>query len=307
MNSSRIVALFTVPLALSIAACSGGSSGVVGNTIGTGGQAANIRFVNGSPDIGSIDVYYQLTGAAAPSAPASPSSTNVAYAVVTPFIAEPPTAGTVLVRVAGSGSSSAVIDSLSCPIPQMATNAKYTVAIAGIGAGNHKCLLFQDFDYNTAPQYRFHNAAVGAQPSLAYTTTATSTAAGTAATYSSTQVANQGGNALALGGGAYTQVQPAGPIGNGASNPEFVSGPNTGSSTFPIEGRLNASAVFASGSHAQPDTTGTLNFTGTAGTSIFAIDCTPAAVAALGTGGAGVTCTTGTSGTYALIGTFDTL
>ena len=62
---------------------------------------------------------------------------------------------------------------------------------------------------------------------------------------------------------------------------------------------LNASSLFASGSLAQPDTTGSLNFPSTAGTSVFAIDCTPASVAPL----TGVQCNSG----VALVGTFDTL
>jgi hypothetical protein len=59
---------------------------------------------------------------------------------------------------------------------------------------------------------------------------------------------------------------------------------------------LEAKYLFASGSLAQPDTSGTLNFPSTAGTSIFTIDCaTPPAT--------GIQCNAG----VALIGTFDTL
>ncbi len=293
MNLSRVAAVVAVPVALSLAACSGGSSGFINNNIGTGGQQANIRFVNGSPDLGSnIDIYFQATGAAAPGAPASSSTTNVAYGVVTPFIQESPVAGTVTVRAAGASSSGAALLGLACPIPQMAVNAKYTVSISGSGA-THTCLVFQDFDYTAAPQYRVHNASLNAPATVAYGTT--STPATATATYSGTQVAPRGGNSSAVGGTTYTQVQPAGPIGNPA-DPTFVIGTNTGGPTFPVTVSLEAKYLFSSGSLAQPDTSGTLNFPSTAGTSIFAIDCSAPPAA-------GVQCNAG----VALIGTFDTL
>lgn len=295
MNTTRLAAIAAFPIALSLVACSGGSSGVIGNNVGTGGQQANIRFVNGAPDLGSVDFYYQATGAAAPGSPASSTTAGITYAVTTPFVAEAPTAATIIVRAAGASSSAPALDSLSCPIPQLANNAKYTVAIAGIGGGSHRCLVFQDFDYSTAAQYRVHNASLNAAATLAYATSSTSTAPGTAATYNGSQIATRGGNASA-GSATYTAVQPAGPIGNATSNPAFVIGPNTGGPTFTVLDALNASAVFASGSTAQPDAGGTLNFTGTAGTSLFVIDCTTSPAP-------GVQCNSG----IALIGTFDTL
>ena len=295
MNYTRIAAFAAFPIALALTACSGGSSGTIGNNVGTGGQQANIRFINGSPDLGSVDFYYQATGAAAPGSPASSTTAAITYPVTTPFVAEAPTAATIIVRAAGSSSSGPAIDSLSCPIPQLAVNAKYTVAIAGIGAGNHRCLIFQDFDYSTAAQYRVHNASMNAAATLAYSTTTTSPAPGTPVPYNGAQVATKGGNA-SVGSAVFTPVQPAGPIGNAGSNPAFVIGTNTGGATFPVLDSLNASSLFASGSTAQPDTAGTLNFPGTAGTSLFAIDCTTAPAA-------GVQCNSG----IALVGTFDTL
>ncbi len=297
MTRLRIAALLAVPAALSLAACSGGSSGIVGNPIGTGGTQSNIRFVNGAPDLGNVDFYFQATGASAPASPASTTTANVAYAVVTPFVSESPTAGTVAVRAAGASASGGVLDNLACPIPQMGINAKYTVAIAGIGSGNHHCLIFQDFDYTVAPQYRVHNASVNAPSAIAFGTTTTPTAPGTAVPYNGAQVASRGGD-VSAGGAVYTQVQPAGPIGN-LSNPTFVVGPNSGGATFTATDTLAAANVFASGATTEPDTTGALNYTATAGTSLFAIDCTAASVASL----TGVQCNSG----YALIGTFDTL
>lgn len=295
MQPSRLIASLALPAALLLAACSGGSSGVVGNGIGTGGTQANIRFVNGSPDLGNVDFYYQATGAASPGSPASTTTANVPYAVITPFVSEAPTSATIIVRAAGASSSGPALDSLSCPIPQMATNGKYTVAIAGIGTGNHRCLIFQDFDYTTAAQYRVHDASLNAPSSLAYNTAATNTPPGTLVTYVGSQVANRGG-VVGTGTPTYTQVQPAGPIGNASSNPAFVIGPNTGGPTFPVLDSLNASSLFSSGSTSQPNTSGTLNFPNTAGTSLFAIDCTASPAP-------GVQCNSG----VALIGTFDTL
>ncbi len=295
MKLTRLAALVVVPAAFSLAACSGGSSGVLGNTIGTGGQQANIRFVNGSPDLGSnIDVYLQATGAAAPGAPAAPSTTNMPYGESSLFFAEPTVAYTAVVRAAGSSSSGAALAGLACPIPQLATNAKYTVVIAGTNANGHTCRLFQDFDYNTTPQYRVHNAASTLGGTVYYGTTN----GATPAAFSASNTATLGSSALASGA-AYTQVQPAGPIANPTADPVFVIGTTQAGGNIVATDTLDAKSLFASGSLAQPNTAGSLNFPSTAGTSVFAIDCTPAAVAAL----PGVQCNQGA----ALVGTFDTL
>jgi hypothetical protein len=294
MKFSRLAALVAVPAALSLAACGGGSSGVLGSGIGTGGQQANIRFVNGSPDLGSnIDIYLQATGAAAPSAPAAPSTTNMPYGETSLFFAEPTTAFVAVVRPTGASSGSTALDGLACPIPQLATNAKYTVVISGTNANGHTCRLFQDFDYSTTPQYRVHDAASSLGASVAYGTTNGSTPA----TFNAANTATLGNSALTSGVG-YTQVQPAGPIQNPTSDPVFVIGTQSGSNIAATDS-LDAKSLFASGSLAQPDTAGSLNFPSTAGTSVFAIDCTPASVAAL----PGVQCNSGA----ALVGTFDTL
>ena len=295
MKLTRLAALLAVPAAFSLAACAGGSSGVVGNTIGTGGQQANIRFVNGSPDLGSnIDIYLQATGAAAPSAPAAPSTTNMPYAQTSQFFAEPTVAYTAVVRSAGASSSSAALAGLACPIPQLATNAKYTVVISGTNAAGHTCRLFQDFDYGATPQYRVHDAAASLGASVAYGTTN----GATPAAYSASNTAPLGNSAL-TSGAAFTQVQPAGPIQNPTSNPVFVIGTTQAAGNIVATDTLDAKSLFASGSRTQPNTAGSLNFPSTAGTSVFAIDCTPAAVASL----PGVQCNSGA----ALVGTFDTL
>jgi hypothetical protein len=294
MKFNRLAALVAVPAALSLAACGGGSSGVFGNSVGTGGQQANIRFVNGSPDLGSnIDIYLQATGAAAPSAPAAASTTNMPYGETSLFVPEPTTAYTAIVRAAGSSSSSAALAGLACPVPQLATNAKYTVVIAGTAAAGHTCRLFQDFDYGSGAQYRVHDAAASLGTSVAYGVTN----GATPASYSAANTASLGNSSV--GTTSFTQVQPAGPIPNPTSDPVFVIGTPSGTGTITPIDTLDAKSLFASGSLTQPNTAGSLNYPSTAGTSVFAIDCTPAAVAAM----PGVQCNSGA----ALVGTFDTL
>ena len=295
MKLTRLAALVAVPAAFSLAACAGGSSGVLGSGIGTAGQSANIRFVNGSPDLGSnIDIYLQATGAAAPGSPAAPSTTNMPYGETSLFFSEPTTAYVATVRAAGASSGSTALAGLACPIPQLAQNAKYTVIISGTNANGHTCRLFQDFDYGTPPQYRVHDAASSLGASVAYGTTN----GATPATFNAANVATLGNSALTPGA-VYTQVQPAGPIQNATSDPVFVIGQSSGAGTITANNTLDAKSLFASGSLTQPNTAGSLNFPSTAGTSVFAIDCTTAAVAAF----PGVQCNNGA----ALVGTFDTL
>jgi predicted small secreted protein len=295
MKLTRLAALVVVPAAFSLAACSGGSSGVLGNNIGTGGQQANIRFVNGSPDLGSnIDIYLQATGAAAPGSPAAPSTTNMPYAQTSLFFSEPPTAYTAVVRAAGASSGSSALAGLACPIPQLAANAKYTVVISGTNANGHTCRLFQDFDYGTTPQYRVHDAASSLGGSIEYGTTN----GATPAAFSASNTTTLGSSAL-TSGATFVQVQPAGPIQNPTTDPVFVIGTTQTAGNINATDSLDAKSLMASGSLTQPNTAGSLNFPSTAGTSVFAIDCTPAAVAAL----PGVQCNSGA----ALVGTFDTL
>jgi hypothetical protein len=294
MTLTRLAALVAVPAALSLAACGGGSSGVLGNNVGTGGQTANIRFVNGSPDLGNIDVYLTAVGAAAASAPAAPSTTNMPYGQPSLFVQEPTVAYAAVVRATGASSSSAALAGLSCPIPQLSTNAKYTVVISGTNGAGHTCRLFQDFDYSTGVQYRVHDAASTLGASIAYG----STSLGTAAPYSSSNVATLGMSATAPAA-TFTAAQPAGPIQNPTSDVNFVIGANNAGAAITPTDTLDARNLFSSGSLTQPNSAGTLNFPSTAGTSLFAIDCTSASVASM----SGVQCNSGA----ALIGTFDTL
>ena len=189
----RLSAPFAFAVASALAACGNNSTVVSSSAAPTPAPIqSNLRFVNGAPDLGSVDFYFEATGVTA-SAPAGTSTTDVAYAVVTPFVAESPGAGTVVVRAAGSSASSAPLDNLSCPIPQMVLNQTYTVVVSGIGSGNHRCVLFQDIVYTTTPEYRVHDAALGAPSSVAYGTYSAGTTAGSQVPYNGAQVAMLGG------------------------------------------------------------------------------------------------------------------
>ena len=301
MRFSRLAAFVAVPATLALAACGGGTSGVIGNGAGTAGQQANLRFVQGDPSLGAVDVYVQATGSAAPS---SATTAGLQYGNVSNFYQEAaPVAYSVIVRPTGASSTSAAVQ--SCPIPQLQTNAKYTVVlvqttISGTAAVN--CAIFQDFDYTGAPQYRFHDAAYNTGRA-SYDYGVTNTAATTPGSpFTVNGTASQGN--LAVGGSAatYTQAQPNGLA--PTSNAAFAIGTGgaaTGT-TEPSVATLPYNEVFASGAGTPttPNSANSLNYPSTAGTSVFAIDCTAASAAQLGTG---FTCPSG----VALIGTFDTL
>jgi len=294
----RIATLLAVPAVLSVAACGGDSGSGVPNAIATPAQVSSVRFVNGSPDLGTnVDVAYAPTGAAVPAGPFSASTTNLAYGAVTPFVQLPIGAGTVFVRAAGTST----VD-LQCTLPSMVLEQTYTVVVAGTVATHHTCLIFQETTYTGTPMYRVHDASLNAPSSIAFGTVPSGTASGTQVPYNGAQVANAGGDVTSTTP-TFTPVRLAGPIGS-PTNPTFAIGPNTGGPMFSVTDTLAASSLFAAGGTTQPDTSGTLNYTGTAGTSLFAIDCTAAAVASL----PGVQCNAGGgTGTYALIGAFDTL
>ncbi|HEY0393081.1 MAG TPA: hypothetical protein VGD01_01175 [Candidatus Elarobacter sp.] len=272
MNFTRIAAFVAVPVALSLAACAGGSSGTVANV---SGNTANVRIINGDPALsgtGNVDVYFQSTGSAAPSQPAV---STLAYGVASDFLTQPAVQASIIVQTAGGQApSTGAAQITSCPLPQLSINGKYTVVIVNAGGGPN-CELFQDFDYNGAPQYRAHDAAHTG-------TLATSAGFGTIAAASAppgtpftVQVTGTQGNLAASGSGAatsFTAAQPQSiPAFNGSIT--FAVGAAT-SGTTPSLATLDSRYIFSPNGKTQPNTTGALNFTGTAGTSIFALDCT---------------------------------
>ncbi|MBV8367565.1 MAG: DUF4397 domain-containing protein, partial [Candidatus Eremiobacteraeota bacterium] len=299
MKLTRFAALVAVPATLALAACGGGTSGVIGNGAGTAGQQANLRFVHGDPNLGPVDVYVQASGAAAPS---SATIASLQYGNASVFYQEAaPVAYSVIVRPAGASSTSAATQ--SCPIPQLQTNAKYTVVIVqtpGNPTPSVNCALFQDFDYTSAPQYRFHEAAYNTGRT-SYDFGVTNTAATTPGS-PSTVNGNAPQGLVAVGGSTptYTQAQPLGLApASGAAFAIGTGGAATGQSEVSVA-TLPFNQIFNSGpgTPSMPNSANSLNYPQTAGTSVFAIDCTAASAAALGTG---FTCTSGVT----LIGTFD--
>ncbi|GAC1583025.1 MAG: hypothetical protein NVS3B7_18430 [Candidatus Elarobacter sp.] len=296
MKLTRIAALVAVPVAFSLAACTSGSStpGVANFT----GTQANLRVLNADPSDGSFDIYFQSTGTGAP---ASPLIGNLQYGVASDFANQPATGANLLVQTKGGPAPSTNSPQLaSCPLPQLTVNAKYTIAVVR-SATAVNCRLFQEFDYTAAPQYRFHNAS------------ASNGAGGTGLTFGTTANPSSGtpfvvqgvarAGTLAAGTSGATGFTPVTPVLAVAVNVKFSTG--TGASSATVGGSdvaqttLDSSKIFGSGSLNQPNTTGNLNYTGTVGTSLFAIDCTAAAVAPL----TGVTC----AGGIALVGETDRL
>lgn len=271
MNLTRIAASIAVPAALSLAACSSGSSTTIANVTG---NTANVRIVNGAPTLasGSLDVYFQSTGSAAPTTPAVSA---ISYGVASDFLTQPAAAGTVLVQRAGGPAPSTGTPQLaSCPLPQLAINGKYSIVVVTSG-GTANCEIFQDFDFTGAPQYRAHDAAANsALAGGAGFGTIPSPSAPPGTTFA-VQAATTQGNLAAGPSGPATSFTAAMPnsIAQFNGSVTFAVGAGT-SGTTPAVATLDSRYLFAPNGLTQPNSTGALNFTGTAGTSIFALDCT---------------------------------
>ncbi|MBV9463911.1 MAG: DUF4397 domain-containing protein, partial [Verrucomicrobiae bacterium] len=254
----------------------GSSSGTVANVAG---NTANVRVVNGAPGQGSFDIYFQAVGGALPS---SPVASTLAFGTATDFLTQPAIGENLIAQQAGSGSPGATGKAfLSCPLPQFGINAKYSVVIVN-NAGSLSCELFQDFDYTGTPQYRAHNATTAGSPLAATagfgTIAAPSAPPGTAFTV---QTTGPRGNLVGTSGApvTYTQAQPN-TIAPFTGSVTFAVG-NATSGTTPALATLDSRYIFGpnGGGTNQPNASGGLNFTGSVGTSIFAIDCTGTTVA----------------------------
>jgi hypothetical protein len=295
MNLTRIAALLAAPAALSLAACGGGSSATIANV---SGNTANVRIVNGAPGIsggGAVDIYFQTTGSAAPS---QTIVNNLAYGVASDFTTQAAAAASVIVQRAGQpGPSTGTAQLSSCPLPQLSSNGKYSIVIVNSG-GVVNCDIFQDFDYTTAPQYRAHNAARNSALSANAGFGIIPSASAPPGTPFTVQVAAPQGNLAAANSAAttFTAAQPQS-IAAFSGSITFAVGAGT-SGTTPALATLDSRYIFSPNGTTQPNTSGALNFTGTAGTSLFALDCTGATVIA-----PNVTCTNG----VALVGYTDRL
>lgn len=293
MNLVRIAALVAVPAALSLAACGGGSTATIANV---SGNTANLRVVNGSPSAGAVDLYFQTTGSAAPS---QPIVKNLSYAVASDYTTQAAAAASLIVQNANGPAPSTGTGQLSsCPLPQLASNGKYSIVIVTAN-GAVNCELFQDFDYSTSPQYRVHDAARNSALASNAGFGVIPAASAPAGTTYTVQMTGAQGSLAASGSGpatSYTAAQPNS-IAAFSGSVTFATGAGT-SGTDTSLATLDSRYVFSPNGTTQPNTSGALNFTGTAGTSLFALDCTGATTVA-----PNVTCTNG----VALVGYTDRL
>jgi hypothetical protein len=284
MNVSRLFALAAVPAVISLTACNGGGGSVFGSNV-TGTQA-QVRFVNGSPDAGSVDFYLTPTGGTRST---TPSATGIAYGEASSFLAEQTVASQVVVYP--TGTSSADVGGI-CSVPQLSNNNVYTIVLAGSGSGAH-CLIFNDAVYAAQPAVRFHDASPNAGSALYFGEAAAPLTIGAQVTALGSQTVPPSGAT------AFTPVSASAFTQSGAA--AFAIGTTESGTTFTATNTLAASAVFAPGSStSQPNTAGTLPYTtgtfgGPGGVSLFAIDCTA-------TVPTGSTCVAGTT----LVGVYDT-
>jgi uncharacterized protein DUF4397 len=223
-----------------LAAC--GSNNLLGTT-NVATQSA-IRFINGSPNLGKVDVYINGTGSAA-------SATALDYGIATTLSFVNSQSYTVTVTPAGNKATT----SLACVTPSLGANTRYTVVIAGEsgGTGNAvlQCQVFPETIYSLPAgsfQLALHNAspALGALfPSsgspngvgfglFSITPNVFSTFAGgnTYATFTVPTPATTSGNGpVALG--IAVNVLPGGVLTNPPGVGVYVSSPNTNPPTTP--------------------------------------------------------------------------
>lgn len=294
MNMTRTAAVVAVPLALLLASCGGGSSGIVGGGGGTPGAQANVRFVQGSPTTGNVDIYFQSNGSAAPS---SPLIGAVAYGVPTNFVTLPNVAGSVIVQNAGGGAPSTGVAQLaSCPVPQFANNQNYSIVLVSTG-GALNCAIYQDMVYTgSGNQYRFHNASPTEAATVSFGTATAPGAPGTS-TFAVQGTTTFGPVVIGSSGATYNQITPT-TLGTTSNVSYAVASTGATGSTATASNTLDAGNTLTPGTTTQPNL-GNNTFTlpsGDPGVSVFDIAC--GAGAALPTGS---TCVGGN----ALVAVFD--
>ncbi|HZO95312.1 MAG TPA: DUF4397 domain-containing protein [Candidatus Baltobacteraceae bacterium] len=296
MQSARLAALAGISAVLSLSACGGG-----GGTSGPGfanvtGSTANVRFINGNTTTGSVDVYLQSTGSAAPSAKIFGP---LAYGEATDYMTEPAVAGTVIAQTAGGQAPSTGAKPLaSCNVPAFTSGSNYTIVFAAASGVADNCLIFQDANYTGSPQIRVHdastNAANAGNGSLGFGTIQSASApAGTP--FSVLVTATLGQPAISNGAPAsYTLEQPTTITPPASGSLTFAVGANAAvGTTENALATLDSRSIFTPGSFNQPNTTGALNYPGSTGTSLFALDCTAASISSMPAGTNGVTCNGG--------------
>lgn len=130
------------------------------NALSTSTNVSDIRVLNGSPDLGPVDIYFASTTSAA-------LATSLAYGSLSAYAEEPykGAARPLVATAPGSPSST----KLSCSIPALDINTRYTIVIAGkVAAGatatGLQCQLFTETVYSLpANQFQlgFHYASPG--------------------------------------------------------------------------------------------------------------------------------------------------
>lgn len=117
MITRAALAVLSLASLASLAACGGGSSG--SSTVLS--QTAQLRFINGSPDAGSLDIHLGTnTGGT------FAGGAGLAYGTITAFQNEPTTSLAIVATTAGQTNTI-----VSCNVPQLQNNIRYTVVIAG--------------------------------------------------------------------------------------------------------------------------------------------------------------------------------
>lgn len=152
--------------ALVISGCS--NNGLT--TIGTTTALSAIRFLNGSPDAGTIDVYVQ-TSTATPSG--TPAGAALPYGKMSAYANYNTQVYTIVATAAGTATAQKV----SCTTPTLVQNTRYTIVIAGkaasTGATGLQCQVFAETLYSLPAgqfQLAFHHASPAlnaARPSTA--------------------------------------------------------------------------------------------------------------------------------------------
>jgi hypothetical protein len=140
-NTRAALAVLSLATLASLAACGGGSSGP--STVLS--QTAQLRIINGSPDAGPIDIHLgNNTGGT------FAGGTGLVYGQITAFQNEPTVSQTIVATNAGQTSTV-----VSCNLPQLQNNQRYTVVIAGKVAGGGgtptgtQCQFFQEAAFST--------------------------------------------------------------------------------------------------------------------------------------------------------------
>jgi hypothetical protein len=262
MQRLRLAVLFALPAMLALAACGGNGSSVIGT--GISAQDAQVRFLNGAPDIASFDYRFWPSSGTRPT---SPAGTSFGYGAITSFASF--SVGAYDFEVDQDGTSTTIIP--VCSIPTLNGGMNYTIVVAGTG-GTHTCLVFNDENYTNTGAVRLHHASPAAN-AAGTSTVVWGGAAGltpssvviAAATFSNT-----------------AQVQPVVPVGDVTGTPVTYSvgaspggaNPAAGATFSPTYTLASTSVIQGGASGSQPDASGVIPYSTFPGVSLFAVDCT---------------------------------